>query len=179
MIDSVIITDLSSAVSHSFKECKQNAWISVVDEQDARKISLMRNNFKKRGSLFYAQLFYDWSDEDNDPYIQKNIEELGPTKEKIQKIIIFIKSLVDSDKVFNLGINCYAGVSRSTAIGIIAMTMTGKTPHMATDYITIVRPEAWPNLRILRFASEILKQDLLTPVKTYIKDNKFNIYPPK
>ena len=34
MINSVTITDLYDAVSRSFKEVEQNAWISTVDEED-------------------------------------------------------------------------------------------------------------------------------------------------
>jgi hypothetical protein len=34
MIKSVIITDLSTAVSTSFKDCIQTVWISAVDEAD-------------------------------------------------------------------------------------------------------------------------------------------------
>jgi len=39
MINSITITDLSTAVSSSFKEGRENVWISVVDEADQKKNS--------------------------------------------------------------------------------------------------------------------------------------------
>ena len=120
MINSVTITDLYDAVSRSFKEVEQNAWISTVDEEDQNKIRMMRGNLYKRNIKHFAQYFYDWSDEDSEPYIQKNLEEKGPREQHVNNIISFIEPLVDSSIVYNLGINCFAGVSRSTAIGVIA-----------------------------------------------------------
>lgn len=180
MLINVIITDLSTAVSASFKEGKENAWVSVVDEEDRNKIRTIKKNLSKRQIPHFSQYFYDWSDEDNDPYIQKNIEELGPREQHVNNIISFLQSIVESDKVYNLGVNCFAGVSRSTAIGIIAWVMQGKTPVEALDEIIKVRPMAWPNLRILKFASERLGKDLLTPVKQW-KQHETNhiLYEPK
>jgi predicted protein tyrosine phosphatase len=171
MINSVTITDLYTAVSNSFKVIEQNAWISTVDEADEKKIRMMRKNFCKKMIPYFAQYFYDWSDEDDDVYIQKHIEEQGPREQHVNNIISFLQSIVESDKVYNLGINCFAGVSRSTAIGIIAWLIQGKSPQEALEEIIKVRPMAWPNLRILRFASERLKVDLLQPVKEWKKLN--------
>jgi predicted protein tyrosine phosphatase len=176
MIEEVLITDLSTAVSTSFKDCKQNAWLCVVDDEDAKKVRILRNNFKKAGKMFFSKLFYDWSDEDKDLFIVKNIETLGPTKESIQSILRYLHSLQESSKPFYLGINCYAGISRSTALGIAALVISGKTPKMALDYILSIRPFASPNLRILRLVSEILNQDLETPVQEYKKAKENKLY---
>jgi predicted protein tyrosine phosphatase len=167
MINSITITDLSTAVSNSFKVIEQNAWISTVDEADEKKIRMMRRNFCKKMIPYFAQYFYDWSDEDNDPYIQKHLEEQGPKEQHVNNIISFLQPIVESDKVYNLGVNCFAGVSRSTAIGIIAWVMQGKTPTEALNEIIKVRPQAWPNLRILKFASNRLGVDLVEPVKNW------------
>lgn len=167
MIKNIVITDLSTAISASFKEGKENVWISTVDEVDQKKIRMMKRNFFKKHILHFAQYFYDWSDEDNDVYIQKHIEELGPKEQHVNNIISFLQPIVESEKEYNLGVNCFAGVSRSTAIGMIAWVMQGKTPSEALEEIVKVRPMAWPNLRILRFASERLKLDLLQPVKNW------------
>ena len=176
MINSVTITDLGTAVSASFKESKQNAWISTVDEADENKIRMMRKNFCRKMIPYFFQYFFDWSDEDNDVYIQKHIEEQGPREQHVNSIISFIQPLVDSDKVFNLGVNCFAGVSRSTAIGIIAWVVQGKTPQEALEEIIKVRYQAWPNLRMLRFASHRLGQDLVTPVKDWKQITSSGIY---
>jgi predicted protein tyrosine phosphatase len=167
MINSVIITDLSTAVSTSFKEGKENVWISAVDEADQKKIRMMKKNFSQKQIPHFAQYFYDWSDEDDDVYIQKHIEELGPREQHVNNIISFLQPIVDSPKIYNLGVNCFAGVSRSTAIGIIAWVLQGKTPQEALDEIVKVRHQAWPNLRILRFASKRLGVDLTEPIKNW------------
>lgn len=179
MINSITITDLSEAVSLSFKETKQNAWISAVDEEDENKIRMMRGNLCKRNIKHFAQYFYDWSDEDSEPHIQKNLEEKGPREQHVNNIISFIEPLVDSGIVYNLGINCFAGVSRSTAVGITAWVLQGKTPTEALDEIIQVRPMAWPNLRILRFASQRLGKDLVTPVKQWKEYQGGNLFVPK
>ena len=167
MINSVTITDLSTAVSSSFKEGRENVWISVVDEADQKKIRMMKRNFSKRKIPHFAQYFYDWSDEDDDVYIQRHLEELGPKEQHVNNIISFLQPIVGSDKNYNLGVNCFAGVSRSTAIGIIAWVLQGKSPQEALDEILKVRYQAWPNLRILRFASNRLKLDLVEPIKNW------------
>ena len=171
MINSVKITDLSTAVSNSFKESKENAWISVVDEADQKKVRMIKKNLSKKQVLHFAQYFYDWSDEDNDVYIQKHIEELGPREQHVNNIVSFLQPIVDSSKAYNLGVNCFAGVSRSTAIGIIAWVMQGKDPKDALEEIIKVRPMAWPNLRMLRFASKRLDKDLVTPVTDWKNQN--------
>ena len=132
MINKIAILDLTKAISTSYhNELKgYNSWITVVDEEDREKVKRLKRNFLKTQSnfKFFSQFFYDWSDEDSDAYIQKDIETLGPQKRHVQNIITFIKEeLVCSPKVYNLGINCFAGVSRSTAIGIIAWILSGKT----------------------------------------------------
>ena len=81
--------------------------------------------------------------------------------------------------MYDLGINCFAGVSRSTAIGIIAWFMQGKTPKEALEQILKVRYQAWPNLRILRFASDRLGQDLVQPVKIWKMQEGSYIFQPK
>ena len=176
MINSIIITDLNTAVSTSFKENKQNAWISTVDRADERKIQIMRKNFCKKGIPYFFQYFYDWSDEDDDIFIINNMENEGPREQHVNNIISFLQPIVESDKVYNLGVNCFAGVSRSTAIGIIAWVMQGKSPQEALEEIIKIRPMAWPNLRILKFASNRLGVDLVTPVKEWKKFNNDGIF---
>ena len=174
MIAEIKITDLSEAEGYAFgPKNKYDVWVSAVDEDNEHKMHRMKKLLNRKGVKHFFQLFYDFSDEDETIfYVNKNIEEIGPRKEHIQSIINFLKPFVEDDKVHNLGVNCFAGVSRSTAIGIIASVMSGKTPDMALDYIKSVRPMAWPNLRVLRFGSEILGIDLKTPVEDWKKLQK-------
>jgi hypothetical protein len=167
VIHKVKITDLSDAESYSFNKNNKDydIWISVVDEADRRKVSRMKKNFSVKGIKSFAQFFYDWSDEDN--HIWAHLKEDGPQKHHVEKIINFIRPFANDDKPHRLGVNCYAGISRSTAVGIIALVLSERTPEQALMEILKNRPEAWPNLRILRFASEILGTDVHTPVEKW------------
>jgi hypothetical protein len=181
MINKITIHELSEARSISYKENNSgyNAWISTVDEEDRHRLSKIKKNFlnKNKNFKYFSQVFYDWSDEDRQPFIIQNLEAMGPRKDQIQNIITFIKSnLVDSPISYNLGINCFAGISRSTAIGVISWVLSGDSPEAALKKILEVRSFAYPNLRILRFASEILGIDIKTPVKNWMEETKNLIY---
>lgn len=181
MINKVSIFELSQAIRFTYKENfgGYNAWISTVDDDDRKKIARIKKSFTRINPnfKFFCQFFYDWSDEDPEIFIKNNIESDGPKKSQVQNIITFIKeNLVDSPIVYNLGINCYAGISRSTAVGIIAWVLSGKTIEEALNEVLFVRPEAWPNLRILKFASEIIGMDLFTKVSEWKKENSTKIY---
>lgn len=169
MINKIKITDLSDAESYSFGPNNDfDVWVSTVDLADKRKINRMKHNFLKKGIQSFAQYFYDWSDEDGHTW--SHLASEGPEKRHIQNIITFLTPFVNDNAVHNLGINCFAGISRSTAIALIALVMSGKTIQDALTHVLKIRPEAWPNLRILGFASEILGQDIKTPVEEWKKN---------
>jgi len=168
MIKSIKITTLSEAKDLPFKAgVAQNLWISAVDPEDEQTVKKLCLRFGKIGMKHFYQIFRDWSEEDGSPHIQKNIEEQGPGERHVNNIISFLEPFVATPHEYNLGVNCFAGISRSTAIGIIAWVMQGKTPEQALNDILDVRSFAWPNLRILRFASQRLGVDIYTVVKAW------------
>jgi predicted protein tyrosine phosphatase len=167
MINKIKITCLSKAEKYSFSNDNDyNVWISVVGQQDRKEISRMSRNFAGKNVKFFHQFFADWSDEDGIQW--KHLEHEAPQKRHIQNIITFLRDFVQDEKAHTLGVNCFAGISRSTAIGIIALVMSGRVVEQALTEILRVRPEAWPNLRILGFGSEILGID----IKTYVAEWK-------
>ena len=169
MINEITITDLAKAESYSFNsDTKYDVWVTAVDDVERKKIDRMRRNFFAKGVNFYSQFFADWSDEDGIQW--ESLKSKAPTTKHIQNYINFLTPVVQDDKIHNLGVNCFAGISRSSAIAIIALVMSGKTIDNALDYVLAVRPEAWPNLRILRIASEILDKDLKTHVESWKKE---------
>jgi predicted protein tyrosine phosphatase len=168
MIKSVIITALNEAKDIPFKAgVKQNLWISAVDPEDEQVVKKLQLRFGKVGMKHFYQIFRDWSEENACPHIQKNIEEQGPGERHVNSIISFLEPFVATPHEYDLGVNCFVGMSRSTAIGIIAWVMQGKTPEQALNDILDVRSFAWPNLRILRFASQRLGVDIYKVVKTW------------
>ena len=159
MIAKIKITDLGKAEEYSFRNNKDwDVWVTAVDEKDRRKVQRMTHNFNKKLVRHFAQYFYDWSDEDS--AIWSHLEEGGPQKRHVKRIIDFLRPFCEDDKAHRLGVNCFAGISRSTAIGLIALVMSGRTIEDALTELLKNRPEAWPNLRILKFASEILSCNL-------------------
>jgi predicted protein tyrosine phosphatase len=164
MINSLKITNLADAESYSFNKNKRefDVWISVVGEEDRRQIHRMKKNFQEKNVRFFHQFFADWSNEDGIQW--KHLEHEAPQKQHIQNIITFLKPFTEDNKPHNLGINCFAGISRSTAVGIMSLVMAGRTVEQALTEVLKVRPIAWPNLRILDFASQILNVDIKTPI---------------
>lgn len=179
MLNSVIITALNKALDIPYKEnLEQNVWITTVDPEDRDKVLKLKNRLFRKGIAHFSQYFRDWSDEDDEPFIQQNLNEQGPQEQHVNNIVSFLATFVDSPAVYNLGVNCFAGISRSTAVGIIAWVMQGKTPEEALKSILDVRPQAQPNLRMLKFATARLGVDIYTPVKEWKTETKRQIWIP-
>ncbi len=55
-------------------------------------------------------------------------------------------------------IHCHAGVSRSTAamMALIALAHPGEDEDSVFERLLVIRPQAWPNLRMVGFADELL-----------------------
>jgi predicted protein tyrosine phosphatase len=169
MINTIKITNLAEAESYSFNpnNADYNIWISVVGQEDRKQINRMRKNFVEKNVKYFHQFFADWSDEDGIQW--KHLEHEAPQKRHVQNIITFLKPFAEDDNPHSLGINCFAGISRSTAVGIIALVMSGRTIEQALKEILKVRNIAWPNIRILGFASEIFGKDIKTHVSNWKK----------
>jgi predicted protein tyrosine phosphatase len=169
MINKIKITNLGEAESYSYNKNNNeyDVWISVNGEEDRKEVNRMRRNFNEKNVNHFHQFFADWSDEDGLQW--GHLEKEAPQKQHVQNIITFLKPFAEDDKPHNLGVNCFAGISRSTAVGIIALVMSGRTVEQALKEILEVRNIAWPNIRILGFASEILGKDLKTPVANWKK----------
>jgi predicted protein tyrosine phosphatase len=180
MIDSIIITNLSEAKHVPFKiDLLQTAWISLSDPEDEATIKKLKTRFVNARVKHFSQLFRDWSDEDTETYIQDRLHIEGPQERHVNNIISFLEPLVSSDTHHHLGINCYAGISRSTAVGIIAWVMQGKSVEEALQYILKVRPVAWPNLRVLKLASARLGKNIMTAVSDWkVKESEKGIIIP-
>jgi hypothetical protein len=168
MIESITILPLNEAVHIPFKQpVEYDLWISANDPEDTIKVTKLKGRFHKLGIPHFTQFFRDWSDEDPEVFIRNRIDKEGPQVQHINNIISFLELYVKADKKYRLGINCFAGISRSTAIGIIAWVMQGMRPMEALIKILEVRVEAWPNLRMLKAASARLGVDIFTPISEW------------
>jgi predicted protein tyrosine phosphatase len=74
------------------------------------------------------------------------------TKEQVHTILNFTKDITSGVVV----VNCFAGVSRSTAAALAILTQHHKSVDAACKMLLDVRPNACPNPVISKYADELL-----------------------
>lgn len=82
---------------------------------------------------------------------------IAPERWDIEVLLAFARDLVASPQA-HLLIHCHAGVSRSTAAAtlILAQRRPDRPADEALREVVRLRPQAWPNLRIIELGDEIL-----------------------
>lgn len=165
MIANIKITNLEGAlqIARSYDQ-SYTAWITTVDPEDEKDCFSIKRLLGKRKVPHLHSFFRDYEDDEVGAYIH------GPHKEQVEEIINFLIKLKKQDQDHCLGINCMAGVSRSTAIGMMAWMVQGYQPEIALDKILLVRKIAWPNTRILRFYDEIMGTNSFNVVMQWKKE---------
>jgi len=151
MIETIVVTDLSRAkdVSGGYQNDSFTAWISALDAEDEQAMYNLKRKFERRGVKHFGIHFTD--SDDYDPHA----ELTGPDKHDIEAIVRFWTTLKTQDKQHCVGVNCYAGIARSSAIAMIGWMIACYQPEVALDKVLAIRPVAWPNERILRLYDEI------------------------
>lgn len=98
-----------------------------------------------------------------DDMVEEKVEgKVSPSSEDVDRILAFGRGLTDEpDGVGHLLVHCHMGVSRSTAS--LIMIMAQARPDVAERDIVAavvrIRPQTWPNLRMIEFADAKLKRD--------------------
>jgi predicted protein tyrosine phosphatase len=79
-----------------------------------------------------------------------------PQKADIETILAFGRDV--GDDLRHLLIHCHAGISRSTAAMtmILAQAFPNEDENAIVDRLTRIRPQAWPNSRMIAFADDVL-----------------------
>jgi predicted protein tyrosine phosphatase len=82
----------------------------------------------------------------------------APTHKHVESVIAFGEAIeAVGEPVGHLLIHCHAGISRSTAS--MAILLARETPGQEAavfERLRAVRPQAWPNSRMIRLADDIL-----------------------
>jgi predicted protein tyrosine phosphatase len=80
---------------------------------------------------------------------------VAPQKTDVEAILAFAR---DAGEISRLLIHCHAGVSRSTAatLMILAQAHARTSEGSLVDRLLKLRPQAWPNSRMVAFADELL-----------------------
>lgn len=94
--------------------------------------------------------------------IDPNLTDRPPREEDVQQLLsIGERALPEAyqpgSKTGCLLIHCYMGVSRSTAALSIMLAARHRGPESELfDYVRQIRPQAWPNLLMIRYADRLL-----------------------
>jgi predicted protein tyrosine phosphatase len=84
---------------------------------------------------------------------------LHPRPEHVERLLAFGRDLeAEPAPAAHLLVHCHAGVSRSTAAMtlILAQALPAVPAAAVLDHIHRIRPQAWPNLRIIEIGDRLL-----------------------
>lgn len=102
--------------------------------------------------------------------IEETPGQTPPSESDVARILAFGRDLADEpDGVGRLLVHCHAGISRSTAaLTMILAQANARLPAaLAMAAVTEIRPKAWPNLRMIELADDMLERggDLVAAVR--------------
>jgi predicted protein tyrosine phosphatase len=87
---------------------------------------------------------------------------IAPQPKHVAQLLALGRDLLAEPRAdAHLLVHCHAGVSRSTAsmILMIAQALPGAAASAVTQEILRIRPQAWPNLRIIEIGDAMLGRD--------------------
>ncbi|TDR88036.1 tyrosine phosphatase family protein [Enterovirga rhinocerotis] len=84
-----------------------------------------------------------------------------PEREHVEQIVAFGEELVDDleeGRDGHLLIHCHMGISRSTAAmtTMLVSARPDEDDEVLVEHLARIRPQAWPNARMIGFADEIM-----------------------
>ncbi|AWK87635.1 tyrosine phosphatase family protein [Azospirillum thermophilum] len=96
--------------------------------------------------------------------------QVTPEKEDVERILAFGRDLMaEPEACAHLLVHCHAGISRSTAAltMILAQARPDRPAADAMEAVVAIRHKAWPNLRMIEFADQMLGRggDLVQAVR--------------
>ena len=108
------------------------------------------NAFWKFGDHYKLELRFDDVIEEGIP------GTVPPRQQDVAEVLAFGRGLPEA--AGHLLVHCHAGVSRSTASMalILAQAAPGTTAEDILGMVLRIRPQAWPNLRIMEFGDALL-----------------------
>jgi predicted protein tyrosine phosphatase len=82
---------------------------------------------------------------------------IAPSRDDVARLLEFGRDLHEPGGS-HLLVHCHAGVSRSTAATalILAQAYPDRPARAALEAVALIRPRAWPNLRMLEFGDALL-----------------------
>lgn len=145
----LIITSRGAA-GHLLSNPDRYPGITHIVSIGAKKDPLQKlpNGFNSHPAEHKLRLeFWDITDE-------KRGKMNGPVKKDVEKLVEFFAEALQLPKPSFL-IHCQAGISRSTAAGLILLTMFYKDSDKARNELYGLVPHASPNSRMIKLANEV------------------------
>lgn len=93
--------------------------------------------------------------------IEESTDETPPGATDVARVLAFGRDLMEEPEgVGHLLVHCHAGISRSTAA--LTMILAQANPNRPADEaiaaVAAIRAKAWPNLRMIEIADEMLER---------------------
>jgi predicted protein tyrosine phosphatase len=125
--------------------------ISIYSPPESRMAAFLQGDTKPCSGFYNfrgPKLPLDFDDTDN-----PDSNEIVPTKAHILHLINWAQQVNSIDGML---IHCHAGISRSTAAGIIVLCTLDTNPVKAIECVQSVRPQLRPNSLMIEYADQIL-----------------------
>ena len=97
-----------------------------------------------------------------DDIVEEQPGKVAPTADHVAAVLAFGRSLQDGTPAEgHLLVHCHAGISRSTAAmaTLLAQANPSLPEREVVDRLVAIRPQAWPNLRMIDFADAQLERE--------------------
>lgn len=135
--------------TETFKDGDYSHMLSMLDPHERYDDIVIPSSAHHQGRIMFHDL------DDIEVRAPKYCTYIPPQKEHIRQIMEFFQH-VRAHNGHGVLIHCEAGISRSTASGIIGLCSLGIDPEAAFNYVTGLIDMALPNRRMLRLADEML-----------------------
>ena len=113
----------------------------------------------------------EFMDKDMDDVITSH--ETLPVRKHVESIINFASEIKEPDA--KLLCHCKAGISRSTAAGLILLFLREKDEKKAADILSELNSESLPNRLMIHYADEILGSNLKAVTEEIHRKRAFDI----
>lgn len=125
--------------------------LSIIDPDQAYPVALAPFPEDRKATLRFHDIIQEWPG------------YLPPERADVERLVAFgaVMEAHGADATRHLLVHCHMGVSRSTAAmaTLIAVQHPRETEEDVFEHLLAIRPQAWPNSRMIAFADDILGRE--------------------
>jgi predicted protein tyrosine phosphatase len=122
--------------------------LSILDPPEAEPAAFYRFDPHQRLDLRFNDI------------IEESPGYLAPQESHVRDLLAFGRRLDRDPKPSHLLVHCHMGISRSSAsmMLLLAQALPDRPAEAIAQEILRIRPQAWPNLRIITLGDEVLER---------------------